>query len=55
MCQIMSGGIYGECQRNTHSKPESMPILLEAVRLSVESELCEMVNKNVFRRAIFSL
>lgn len=29
--------IYGECQRNTHSKPESMPILLETVRLSVKN------------------
>lgn len=30
--------IYGKCQRNTHSKPESMPILLlDKVRLSVKS------------------
>lgn len=48
MCQIKPTKIYGKCQRNTHIKPESMPILLETVRLSVKK--CVKCEKKEFKK-----
>lgn len=50
----MSTKIYRKCQRNTHSKPESMPmLLLETVRLSV-NECVKREQESVFLDLRFS-